>query len=464
MVSSTATPEPSLAFLGATGTVTGSRYLLRIQGRMLLVDCGLFQGYQQLRRKNWMMPPFDPAELACVLLTHAHIDHSGYLPLLVKHGFRGPVWATRATIALCRVLLPDSGFLQEEQAGVVNGSGCSKHSPALPLYTRADAMRSLELLRPIDRSVPFEPLPGVSVRFERAGHLLGASSVHVQTTSASILFSGDVGRPDDLLMKAPAPPLAADCLVLESTYGDRVHQAVDLQAQLGQVISRGCGRAGTIVIPTFALGRAQLLLLLIARLKAADEIPDVPVYLDSPMAIDATALHRKFAGEHRLATAECAAMFRGVQLVRTADESRALDQDATPKVILAASSMATGGRVVHHIAALAPDRRNLIALAGFQAAGTRGALLAGGAQTLRIHGQDVPINAEVVQLPGMSAHADANELLAWIRQLSRPPRVTYITHGESGASDALRQRIERELRWRVVVPEFRDLVSLLPHD
>ena len=450
----------SLTFLGATGTVTGSRYLLQSAGGHLLLDCGLFQGYKQLRLKNWVLPPFDVRQLAAVVLTHAHIDHSGYLPVMVRRGFRGPVFATPATIDLCRILLPDSGYLQEEQARFANRHGFSKHSPALPLYSQLDAERALELLQPIEFDTPCEVLPGVQMRLTRAGHLLGAASVHLQLPASSLLFSGDLGRPDDLLMHPPAAPLQADRVIIESTYGDRLHPVVDLQATLAAVIQRTLERNGTLVIPTFAVGRAQLLMLCIARLKAAGTIADIPVYLDSPMAIDATALYGKFNEEHRLSAAERTLMWRDVQLVRSADSSRKLDQDQHPKVILAASGMATGGRVVHHLKVFAPDPRNLIALAGFQAAGTRGASLAAGAHTLRIHGQEVPVNAEVTQLPGLSAHADADQLLAWLRRLPRAPRNTFITHGEPSASDALRARIERELHWPATVPDYRDVIPL----
>jgi metallo-beta-lactamase family protein len=290
--------------------------------------------------------------------------------------------------------------------------------------------------------------------------LLGAASVRVRGDGKSVLFSGDLGRADDLLMRPAEPPPQADYLVVESTYGDRLHEATDLQLRLAQLITQTHARGGTIVVPTFAVGRAQLLLLLLARMKAAAQIPDIPVYLDSPMAIDATPLFGRFAAEHRLAPAECRAMSQAARLVHTADASKALDLDRGPKVILAGSGMATGGRVVHHLKTFAPEPRNLIILVGFQAGGTRGASLAAGAHTVRIHGRDVPIGAEVVQLHATSAHADAAGLVAWMRQMPSPPRTTYITHGEPSASDALRQRIERELGWRAEVPEYRDEVVL----
>lgn len=450
-----------LTFLGATGTVTGSRYLLDVAGRRVLVDCGLFQGYKQLRLRNWAVPPFDPRDIDAVVLTHAHLDHSGYLPLLVKRGFRGRIYCTPATFELCRILLPDSGFLQEEQARFANRHGISKHRPALPLYTEQDAEASLEFFETVRFNDRFEPVPGVDVVFRRAGHLLGAASVQLRTTAASITFSGDLGRPDDPLLRPPASPARTDYLVVESTYGHRTHEPADLEAQIGDLIRIVHGRGGTVLIPTFAVGRAQLVMLLLARLKARGAIPDVPVYLDSPMAIDATQLYRVFASEHRLSAEECAAMCRVATLTRTVEQSKALDHLDGPAVILSASGMATGGRILHHLKTFAPNPKNLIMFTGYQAGGTRGAALVNGARTIRLLGQDVPVNAPVVQLESMSAHADADELVAWMRRVPEPPRHTYITHGEPAASDALRQKIERELGWRVSVPDYRDTVDLV---
>lgn len=449
-----------LAFFGATQTVTGSRYLLTCGAPRVLIDCGLFQGYKHLRLKNWARLPFDPEALDAVLLTHAHLDHSGYLPLLVKRGFTGPIYATRPTIDLCRILLPDSGHLQEEQAEYANRHGFSKHAPALPLYTERDAQESLQRLQAISFGDVIEPASGVRAQYRRAGHLLGAASIRVDHGGASVLFSGDVGRPTDALMHAPDPPLQADYVVVESTYGGRSHSAVDPQTELADVIRRTCERRGIVVIPTFAVGRAQLLLLFIARLKATRAIPDIPVYLDSPMAIDATALLVRHAAEHRLSESEAAAVGHSARLVRTAEESKALDRIREPAIILAASGMATGGRIVHHLKVFATDARNTILFSGFQAGGTRGASLVAGAGQVRIHGEVFPVRAEVCQLQSASAHADADELIAWLRQLTSEPRQIFITHGEVSASDALRQRLQAELGWSVSVPEYRDEVAL----
>jgi metallo-beta-lactamase family protein len=449
-----------LSFLGAAGTVTGSRYLVQAAGRRVLVDCGLFQGYKQLRLKNWSPPPFDPQDIDAVLLTHAHIDHSGAIPLLVKRGFHRKVYCTPATFELSRIMLPDSGFLQEEEARFANRHGFSKHAPALPLYTKEDAEASLDRFETRRVEEPFDVAPGLSATFHRAGHLLGATSVQIKAGDATILFSGDVGRTNDPLLKPPSAPPASDYLVVESTYGDRRHPPAGIETELGPIIRAASARGATIVMPAFAVGRAQLLLLLLARLKAKRAIPDLPVYLDSPMAIDATELYRVFTAEHRLSWEETAAMGRVATLVHTAEQSKALAHRAGPQIIVAASGMATGGRVVHHLKTFAPDPKNLIMLAGFQAGGTRGAALAAGARSIRIHGQDVPVSAHVIQLSSMSAHADADELIAWMRQMPKPPKETFITHGEPLASDALRARIERELGWRASVPEYRDTVEL----
>lgn len=450
-----------IAFHGATQTVTGSRYLLSHGERRVLVDCGLFQGYKHLRLKNWSRPAFEARSIDAVVLTHAHLDHSGYLPLLVKNGFRGLIYATPETIDLCRILLPDSGHLQEEQAQFANRHGFSKHSPALPLYTESDTRECLKRFESVSFDKPMSPVPGMSSRWLRAGHLLGAASIRIEAAGTSILFSGDLGRPTDPLMPAPATAPAADYVVIESTYGDRLHEHVDPQAELADAVRRAFDRNGVVLVPTFAVGRAQLLLLLIARLKAAGQIADVPVFLDSPMAIDATQLLSHFESELRLSRSDLAAMHGLARLVRTPEESKALNRLRGPAIILAASGMATGGRVVHHLKVFAPDERNLILFAGFQAGGTRGAALVAGAKTIRIHGESFPVRAEVAQLNSASGHADANELIDWLRHMPSQPRQVFVTHGEPAAADTLRHRIESQLHWNASVPEHRDEFQLV---
>ena len=443
-----------LRFLGAAGTVTGSKYLVEHNGQSLMVDCGLFQGYKQLRLRNRDPLPIEPHHISAVLLTHAHLDHSGYLPLLAKEGFHGKVWCTPATRDLAQILLPDSGHIQEEDAAFANRKGFSKHAPALPLYTESDALDCLKLLRTMPMGHAFEPLRGWTARFIRAGHILGASSLLLEVGGRKILFSGDLGRPDDLLMLPPEKPPAADAVVVESTYGDRDHPDEDVLAELGPALQRVAARGGTAVLPVFAVGRAQEILHAIALLKANGVLPSaLPVYLDSPMAIHTTDLYDRYLGEHRLNAAQCRAMEHVARMTNSVEQSKAIAQQHGPKIILAASGMATGGRVLHHLAAYLGHHRNMVVLTGYQAPGTRGASLSSGAKSLRIHGQDVPVRAEVVQLQSASAHADAGQLMAWLRAIPQAPHRVFVTHGEMGASDTLRHRIETELQWRALVPE-----------
>jgi metallo-beta-lactamase family protein len=443
-----------IRFLGGAGTVTGSKYLVEHDGQSLLVDCGLFQGYKQLRLRNRDPLPVMPNHIGAVLLTHAHLDHSGYLPLLTKEGFHGQVWATPATRDLAQILLPDSGHIQEEDAAFANRKGFSKHAPALPLYTESDAIQSLKLFRTVPMHQPFEPLHGWTAQFSGAGHILGAASLLLEVGGRRILFSGDLGRPDDALMLAPDAPPTADVVVCESTYGDRDHPDEDLLAELGPALARVAARGGSAVVPVFAVGRAQALLHAIAQLKAAGQLPHgLPVYLDSPMAIHSTELFARHLGEHRLDAVQCHAMAEVATMTRTADESKAIARQHGPKVILAASGMATGGRVLHHLVQYLGDHRNMVLLTGYQAPGTRGATLANGGTQLRIHGQDLPVRAEIVQLTSASAHADAGQLMAWLRALPHPPRRVFVTHGDMEAADRLRHRIETELRWQALVPE-----------
>ena len=442
-----------LTFLGGTGTVTGSKYLVQAPGRSILVDCGLFQGLKALRLRNWEPPAVAPQSVDAIVLTHAHLDHSGYLPRFVKQGFAGSVHSSPGTRDLCRILLPDSGHLQEEAARYADKRGFSKHRPALPLYTEDDARASLRRFVP----VPFaeETLAAqFRLALRPAGHILGAAIAVLRAGGMRLVFSGDLGRMNDPIMRPPAAIEDADYLVVESTYGNRRHDAADPEEALGSHLKRALARGGVVVIPAFAVGRAQTLLHFIARLKGRGAIPEVPVYLNSPMAIDATRLYHEYRAEHRLSPEECRAACSVAQMVNTADDSRALNGRSGPMIIVSASGMATGGRVLHHLKAFAPDARNMIVLPGFQAAGTRGAALALRAPEIKIHGLYVPVRAEVVKMDNLSAHADYTEILEWLRGFKRAPKRTFITHGEPAAADEMRRRIEETLGWQVTVPDY----------
>ncbi len=450
-----------LTFLGGADTVTGSKYLLNAGSTSILVDCGLFQGYKVLRERNWAPLPFKPATLDAVVLTHAHLDHSGYLPRLIKNGFRGPVYCTGGTADLCAILLPDSGALQEEDADRANRRGYTRHHPAEPLYNRAQAEQALKQLVPCDFGAAFKPARGLAVTLHPAGHILGAASAEVRGGGTSILFSGDLGRPHDDIMRAPADPVAADTLVVESTYGNRKHATSDDFALLGRSIAKAAARGGIVMIASFAVGRTQALLWGIHTLKRDGIIPaNLPVYLNSPMATDVTEIYQRHRREHRLSKADTEAMCRAATIVSSAEESKRLNKQAGPMVIVAGSGMATGGRIVHHLHAFASDPKNMIVLAGFQAGGTRGAAILAGAPSVRIFGDDVPIAAEIVSLEDLSAHADADEVLAWAGRMPQPPRRTFVTHGEPAAADALRARFKRELGWEARVPEHLESVTL----
>jgi metallo-beta-lactamase family protein len=443
-----------LSFLGAAGTVTGSKYLVTSGTARVLVDCGLFQGLKRLRERNWQKFQIEPGDLDAVVLTHAHIDHTGYLPVLVRDGFRGAVYCTAATARLAQILLPDCAHLQEEEARFANRHKFSKHSPALPLYTSEDAAAALGLLRPIPWNERVKVAPGLTASFSRAGHLLGAASVLIEAAGRRVLFSGDLGRPDDSMMHAPAPPPAAEWTVIESTYGDRLHPAGDTEAELGTALDRAAARGGVVLVPAFAIGRAQLVLHLIARLKARRVIGDVPVFLNSPMAVDATRIYQEHRAEHRLSDDECRVMCTAARFVSSLEESKALNRIKGPAVIIAGSGMATGGRIIHHLKAFAGDPRNMIVLSGFQAPGTRGAAIAAGAEAVKIHGEWFAVRAEVVQLSTASAHADRDQLVAWLASMQRPSQRVFVTHGDPGASDTLRQYLRRALPTAdVTVPE-----------
>jgi metallo-beta-lactamase family protein len=460
---------PKLTFLGAAGTVTGSKYLVEAEGKRLLVDCGLFQGLKELRLRNWNPLPEKPSTFDWCLLTHAHLDHTGYLPRLVRDGFHGPIYANTATIELCTILLADSAHLQEEDADKAERGGYSKHAKPLPLYTREDVAPVLKAMQEIPRAAPFTISQQFTIKPHDAGHIVGSSSLELTITENGkktvVLFSGDVGRYNQSILKDPEAPPACDVLLCESTYGDREHPPGPPEDALAEVVNRVAKRGGQIVIPAFAVDRTQTLLYIIRKLETENRIPHLPVYMDSPMAISVTDIYLRHHEDHdpRFTADEKNGNpldAHNVNYMRTVDDSKKINDVKTPAIIISASGMATGGRVLHHIARLAPDRKNAILLAGFQADGTRGRALEEGAKTLRIHGEDVPIAAEVINLRQFSAHAGQSELIRWLSGMPAAPRQTYLTHGEPQASAALKEKIEAAYKWKVALPQYLQTVDL----
>ncbi|WP_151083545.1 MBL fold metallo-hydrolase RNA specificity domain-containing protein [Nocardioides cynanchi] len=456
--------SPTLTFLGATGTVTGSRFLVEGALGRVLVDAGLYQGVAELRRRNWTPVDFDPASLDAVVVTHAHLDHSGYLPKLVKDGFAGPIVCHPQTAELVAIVLRDSAHLQEEDARYANQEGFSKHRPALPLYDRTDVERTLPLLVPADYLERRVLARGLAVTLHPAGHILGSSTATIEVDGTRVLFSGDLGRPHHPLLLPPADPPDSDVVVVESTYGGRDHPAPDDDV-LADAVRRTAQRGGSVLIPAFAVDRTELVLLELERLRRAGRIPDLPVYVDSPMALAALDVYRhatRAGGGHLRAEAHGADLFDlpMVHRVRDADESIALNKPSYPSIVISASGMATGGRVVHHLRHQLPDQRNTVILTGYQAEGTRGRQLLEGARQLKMHGRYVPVRAEVVQVADFSVHADSSELVAWLGRAPRAPQSVYVVHGEPASSAALAARICEKLHWNAVVPRYGERVRL----
>lgn len=450
----------SLHFIGATGTVTGSKFLIQVGEQNHLIDCGLFQGFKLLRVRNWEPLPMNPQKIDSVILTHAHVDHSGYIPLLVKEGFHGPIYATPATQALCNILLPDAGYLQEEDAAYANKHMFSKHTPALPLFTEEDAKASLKYFKPVSWNKKVTLSKEASFEFLEAGHIIGASVVRMNCYGRLVTFSSDLGRQNSLTMNLPADIGKTDYLVLESTYGNRLHPPQDPYDELKGIIIRTVRRGGVILIPAFAVGRTEKLLLLISRLKKHGDIPNIPVYVNSPMAMKATEAFCRFLDEHAISKEECDDLMHVAKFISTTEESKALSSAKDPAIIISASGMAAGGRVLHHLKTLAPDPKNTILFVGFQAAGTRGEAMIHGHREIKIHGEIIPVKAEVRLIETLSAHADQNEIIDWLKAFEKPPKVTFLTHGEPEACLALKQRIEDELHWRCEVPEYLQKYNL----
>lgn len=468
--------QTSLTCLGAARTVTGSKHLLTIGERRLLVDSGLFQGLKSLRERNWQALPVKATSIDAVVLTHAHLDHCGYLPRLVSQGYRGRVLCTPGTAELARIVLADAAKLQEEDAERANRRHYTKHAPALPLFTTKDADRAMALLQPVGYNRPIPLMPGVEVEFVNAGHLLGSAyaRVRLESSGKTILFGGDLGRYDRPVMPDPDPVDQADVLLVESTYGNRVHEADDDGSRMARIINETVERGGKLIIPAFALGRTEEVIYWISRLEDEKRIPVLPVYIDSPMARAVLEIYQDRLHEldseltepspnHRRARnlrRVCAFCTQQMKVISTVPESRAVQESKEPAIVVSSSGMATGGRVLHHLVHALPDERNTVMFVGYQAAGTRGRKMLDGDGFTRIHGADVPVKARIEALDSMSAHADSNEILRWLGQFKTPPALTCLVHGEPEPMDALKARIERELGWRVATPGHQETLAL----
>ncbi|MCB0361275.1 MAG: MBL fold metallo-hydrolase [Bdellovibrionales bacterium] len=451
-----------LTFLGAAKTVTGSKYLIEQGGRKILVDCGLFQGLKKLRQRNWNPLDVPANEIDLVLLTHAHIDHSGFLPRLVKDGFKGKIYCTEATCDLAQVLLPDCAHIMEEDARYANKKGFSKHSPALPLFDSRDVERTLNLFKPIKYETELDLNHDLFATFIDAGHILGSSSILVDDKRKGIRigFSGDLGRPNDPILHPPKHFENLNYLVVESTYGDRSHGTTEPLDDLSSVINEAYEKGGSIIIPAFAVGRTQSLLFHISILKKKGRIPKIPIYLNSPMATRVSDIYCRYSHDHYLSKDQCDDMCDAAEFVRTPDESIALNRKPSPMIIISASGMATGGRVLHHLRRFLPDERSTILFTGFQAAGTRGAKIVGGAKHIKIHGQEWPVNAKIINMNSMSAHADQGEILGWLKDSKINPKKVFVSHGEEVAAQALASEIEKIFSWKCVIPDLNDSYEL----
>jgi len=458
-----------LTFLGAAGTVTGSRHMVEVNDKRLLVDCGLFQGPKRNRLKNWEPFPVEPSSIDGVMLTHAHIDHIGFLPGIVKHGFNGPIYCTKATADLAAILLPDTGHLQEEEAKWANKKGYSKHSPAKPLFTEDDARDVLPLLHPVDYGEHFEPAPGVRGKYRDTGHILGAAFLDLKSEgpdSKKIVFSGDVGRPTDAILRAPVAVYNADYLVCESTYGDRLHQKEFNEKELERVVIETMDRGGVLVIPAFAVGRSQTLLYVLRELEEAGRIPSVPVYLDSPMANNALNAHKAHIRDLNLTCREQSLagtrLFHPKQLRLSVGrkESMAINDIQKGVIIISASGMCTGGRIVHHLKERLPNEKNTILFIGYQAEGTRGKALLEGKETVKMFGQETEVNAKIERIEGFSGHADYREMLAWMMGFNKKPERVFLVHGEPDCANAFAGHIQKQFGWDVTVPKEGDHVLL----
>ena len=460
-----------LQFLGAAGTVTGSKYLVDTGKVRFLVDCGMFQGAKKLRLMNWSPLPVPASSIGQILVTHAHIDHIGMLPVFVREGFHGPVWSTPSTLELTGISLIDSAHLQEEDARFANKKGFSKHEPALPLYTIPDAERAIQQLRPLPYEKDLDLDGNARVRFHDAGHILGSAMLDAQLDLGSkpirVLFSGDLGRYNALILPDPTPIDRVDYLVVESTYGDRKHPPEHTFEEVAEIVNETARKGGMLVVPAFALGRTQTLLYVLRDLKARKAIPDLPIYVDSPMAIHVSELFCKYVddldSEARAiykSTHEYPTICPNLHYMRSKEESQKINDLRYPAVIISASGMATGGRILHHLKHRLPDPRNTVLFIGFQSAGTRGQMLKDGAKEIKIHGEPIPVRAQIRSMESFSGHADSDEILRWLQTFKAAPQQTFIVHGEPESSKALEELIRRSLGWKTHIPELLETVSL----
>jgi metallo-beta-lactamase family protein len=452
----------SLQFLGAAGTVTGSKYLLKTPSLNLMIDCGLFQGLKALRLKNWETLGIDVSKIDAVLLTHAHLDHCGYLPLLGKQGFKGKIYCTAPTRDLTEVILRDSAKIQEEDAGNANRFGYTKHEPAVPLYTEKDVEVILPLLTITDPDQNVQLNSNISFRFRPNGHILGSAFIEIFCYGKKILFSGDLGRPVSTLLNEPVKPSPADFVIMESTYGDRLHPEVNIDDQLSDVIIDTAHQKGNLLIPSFAVGRAQELMHLINQLKKNNRIPNLPVYMDSPMGAEATSIFRRYPLWHKLSKDECGAFVNDVTIIRKFEDTINVADQPGPKIVIAASGMLTGGRVLYYLEKYLQSKKNTILFTGYQSEGTRGRAILNGAHEVKIHGTYVPIRMKISSLSAMSGHADQKEMIAWLSNITPAPQKIFLVHGENGAREALRVKIESSLSWSVVLPTQSEEYALFP--
>ncbi|MDF2439010.1 MAG: RNA-metabolising metallo-beta-lactamase [Bacteroidota bacterium] len=451
--------EVQIQFLGAAGTVTGSKYLIRTKTISILIDCGLFQGLKELRLLNWNTLPVEPSTIDVVLLTHGHLDHTGYLPKLIQKGFSGKIFGTKPTLEIAKIILEDSARIQEEDAERANAEGFSKHKPALPLYTEKDVKKTLPLFRPqpLDQWIELEK--NIYCRFRYNGHIIGATFIELKIGSKTIVLSGDIGRENDLLMYPSQKPDNADVLLIESTYGDRLHK-MESEKELSEIINNAFATQGTVIIPSFAVERTQTLMYLLWKLKKSRRIPELPIYMDSPMSNNVLEVFEDNLSWHKLPMDDCREMCRDIKLIRTIQETYALAKSDHPKIIIAGSGMASGGRVLTYLLQYIGKASATILLAGYQAEGTRGRALLNGVDKIKLFGKFYPVKAKIMNLEGLSSHADQKGLINWLSALKQAPDKIFIVHGESEGALGLQSKIKEVYGWDSVIPELNQVINL----